>query len=356
MSKSHFKKACIRGIVTTVPSITKSLDEEVDQYGGDAAQIERIKKVIGLNQRRVVDDKTTTADLCEHATEELIKSLDLDLNSIDGLICVTQTPDYLQPCNAAVLHGRLKLTEDCACFDVNLGCSGYVYALWLAFMMVETDSCSRVLLLAGDTISRCVNPRDRSVAPLFGDAGSATLVEKSSEEQSSWFSLNTDGSGFESLIIPAGGFRTPSSCDTQKEHTDNDGNVRSAENLFMSGPDVFNFSIKQEPKAVQAILDYSGFSIEEIDYFFFHQANQYIISNIARRLKIPLEKAPSSVVGKYGNLSTASIPSIICDHFGGEGSPSGYSTLSGFGVGLSWASSILSLSNLCYCKVATYKI
>lgn len=352
MPKAHFKQSCIRGIVTAVPARKKSIDDEIHLYGGNVEQIERIKKTIGLKERHVVEAGVTAGDLCQQAAERLLEVSSLAREKIDAVILVTQTPDYFQPATACVLHGRLGLKEDCAAFDVNLGCSGYVYALWLAGMMIESGGCEHVLVLAGDTISRCVNPRDRALAPLFGDAGSATWVGRADGEKESWFSLKSDGQGFSHLMVPGGAFRHPSTEETRREETDAEGNIRSQEQLRMNGAEVFNFSIKVEPQAIREIVEFAGKSLEEVDYLIFHQANKYILSNIARRLRVPLEKVPCATVEKYGNQSCASIPSTICDCLGNHLLRQELRVvLSGFGVGLSWASCCLSLGPLECCEV-----
>jgi 3-oxoacyl-[acyl-carrier-protein] synthase-3 len=353
MAKCSFNQVQLGGVVTCVPSLVKCIDDEVDLFGGSVKQIMRLKKTIGLDRRRVVEPGTTAVDLCEAAARRLLSGAELKTDLIDAMIFVTQTPDHTQPCNAAVLHGRLDLPKSCAAFDVNLGCSGYVYGLWLAHMMVSVGGCGRVLLLAGDTVSRIVNPRDRAVAPLFGDGGSATLIQRSGVESNSWFSLETDGKGFDKLIVPAGGQRAPSSAATRAEVTDEVGNIRSAENLFMDGAEIFNFSIVEEPKAVKDLLEYAGLDLDSVDYFVFHQANRYILSNIAKRLKIDLAKVPMQTVGSYGNQSSASIPSALCGELGEllGGATSQRLLLSGFGVGLSWASVLLDVAQLSVCEI-----
>jgi 3-oxoacyl-[acyl-carrier-protein] synthase III len=344
MAKSTFHSSRISGLVTVVPPHKKCIDDEVDLYGGNMKQVMRIKQTIGLSERYVVDQNTTTVDLCTEAAQLLIKGLSISRDAIDGLILVTQTPDYFQPFSAAVMHDRLKLSTNCASFDVNLGCSGYVYGLWLASMMVESGGCKNVLLLAGDTMSRCVNRKDRAIAPLFGDAGSATFVQRDDQDRPSYFCLNTDGSGFQHLMVKAGAFRHPKSQETSQERKDAEGNIRSDEDLYMNGGEIFNFSIKEEPLAIQEILAYAGKGQEDIDYIVFHQANKYIISNIARRLKFPLEKTPCETTAKYGNQSSASIPATICDALHQQVSQRTLSLImSGFGVGLSWASCLVTL-------------
>lgn len=349
MANTKFKNVKISGIVTVVPQIEKSIDDEIDLYGGNEKQIERIKKAIGLDKRRVTDNETTSVDLCHQAANQLFEGLRINKSEIDGLIFVTQTPDHYQPSNAAIMHGRLGLEKHCASFDINLGCSGYVYGLWMTHMMIASGTCSKVLLLAGDTISKCVNPKDRATAPLFGDAGSATLVEKTDVDQGAFFSLHTDGTGQDFIKVPAGGFRCPSSTNTAIATEDAEGNWRSEDDIYMNGGEVFNFSIKTEPAAINEILEYSEKTIDDIDYVVFHQANKYIITNIAKRLKLPLEKAPCETVSKYGNQSSASIPSTINDALGEQVSSTQQQLLlSGFGVGLSWASAVVSVEKI-YC-------
>ncbi len=356
MPKCCFQGVKISGVVTCVPQNEKCIDDELELFGGNVKQLERLKKTIGLSRRRIVDADTTAADLCEAAARRLLDRSSIELSSVDALICVTQTADYSQPCNAAVLHGRLGLSKACAALDVNLGCSGYVYGLWLAYMMVSGGGCERVLLLAGDTISRLVHSKDRAVAPLFGDGGSASLIERADAELPSWFSLQTDGRGYDHLIVPAGGARCPSSSETSEAIEDESGNFRSPENLFMDGAEIFNFSITEEPKSVKDILEFAGLTVGEVDHFVFHQANRYILTNIAKRLKLDVAKVPMQTVERYGNQSSASIPSAICGELAADlmAGQARRLLLSGFGVGLSWASAIIDFDELSVCELIDY--
>ncbi|WP_417462391.1 3-oxoacyl-ACP synthase III family protein [Kordiimonas sp.] len=349
MANTSFSAVKISGIVTCVPERVCSFADDAALMEMSPNQINRIQKNIGLDKRHVARTETTTLDLCVEAATDLLSGLGVASNAVDGLVFVTQTPDHLQPSNAAIIHGRLGLSTSCASFDVNLGCSGFVYGLWLAHMMIASGTCTSVLLFAGDTLSKCVNPKDRSVAPLFGDAGSATLVQASADNRRTYFSLHTDGSGSEHIRIPAGGFRQPRSAETTQETVTADGNVVSANDLQMNGGEVFNFSIKVEPAAIAEIVEYSGYSLDDVDFVVFHQANKYIISNIVRRIGMPLEKAPCGTVAKYGNQSSASIPATINDALAGNVFGQNKKLiLSGFGVGLSWASCLVDM-NLDYC-------
>ncbi len=350
MPRSQTQHSRISAIHTTVGPELRRIDDESEQLGLNPQQMERLKRTIGLNERRVAPRGITAADLCYEAAQQLP-----ELSGVDGLIFVTQSPDHFQPCNAALLHGRLSLSNDCAAFDINLGCSGWVYGLYMASLMVETGGCRKVLLLAGDTLSQCVNPRDRAVASLFGDAGSATLVERTETPVPAWFALHTAGKDAAAIQVPAGAFRLPKSPETAIATTDADGNTRTPENLQMNGAEVFNFSIREEPPAIAEILDFAKRDIDSIDAVVFHQANKYIISNIARRVKLPLEKAPSNTVEKYGNQSSASIPATICDTLGDTLTREGRELIfSGFGVGLSWASALTRVGKLSHCQLSVF--
>jgi len=357
MARTKFNNVKISGLTTVIASNCKSIDEE-ELYGDDLDKIRRLKETVGLGERYVVDGDTTSLDLCAQALEKLIEGMNLDKSNIDGLIFVTQTPDYFLPSNSSVIHGKFKLPKSCACIDLNQGCSGYVYGLWVAHMMISSGTCSKVVLLAGDTMSRAVNPKDKASLPLFGDSGTATLIEFSSNPLDSYFDLNTDGAGFGSIIIPAGGFRKPSTEKTKIEFEDGES-IRSEENLAMHGGEVFKFATREVPKAVESILNYSENSAKDLDALVFHQANKFVIQNIIKRLKnhdLTDVLIPSDTVGRYGNQGPSSIPSTISDSLRYDVSHSMKKMLlCGFGVGLSWASAVLMMDKIFCPKIYFYK-
>jgi len=342
MAVSRIKGIKLTGISTVVPATYKNIDEEKDIFGLDDIRLGRLKSEIGVDKRHIITKNECASDLCEHAARLLISSLACDPRTIDGLVLVTQTPDYFQPATSCVLHGRLDLSKDCATFDINLGCSGYVYGLWLSSLMIAGGNCKRVLLLAGDTLSRCVAPHDRAIAPLFGDAGTATMIERGEERDWVNFALHSDGKGFNHLIIPAGAFRKRPTCETSRIRIGTDGQARSEEHLFMNGAEIFTFSIREVPPLIEEVLDLSGWRKEDVDYYVLHQANKFINQNIARKLGIPHPKAPTDVFEKYGNQSSASIPAVICENLSPilKNKPLNL-VLAGFGAGLSWAACAL---------------
>jgi 3-oxoacyl-[acyl-carrier-protein] synthase III len=246
-------------------------------------------------------------------------------SSIDALILITQTPDYAVPATACVLQHRLELAEDCVAFDINLGCSAYVYGVWLAATMISTQNFNRVLLLVGDTSNFGINQNDSATAMIFGDGGTATALEKSEGKDMKYF-LKTKGSGFKNIIVPAGHARTRGK--TNNEASDFD--------LSMNGSAVFTFTITDVPKSINSFMSLYNIDKNDVDMFVFHQANLFILKHLAKKLGIPMDKVPVSI-DRYGNTSGESIPLTLVDALGGSQSNETIKLLlCGFGIGLSW--------------------
>jgi 3-oxoacyl-[acyl-carrier-protein] synthase-3 len=338
MSFSRLEGIRISGIASVVPSGIKGIEDDESLRGMDPARLDRLRRDIGINKRHICLNSECASDLCEHAARFLMTELNYDPSTIDCVFMVTSTPDYFQPATGCVLHGRLGLRSDCAAFDVNLACSGYVYGLWLSSMMIVAGSCRRVLMLVGDTISRCTSPTDSAVAPLFGDGGSATIIEKGPDDHAITFALYSDGKDYKHLYIPAGGFRKRTSAERTRITGTDQGGPINEDCLHMNGAEVFTYAIREIPLAIAEVLRASDWSNEEVDYFIIHQSNSFIIRNIARRIKIPLEKMPYNVFEEYGNQSSASIPVTICHNLSSILRDRSLKiVLSAFGSGLSWA-------------------
>lgn len=347
MAMARINGVRIGGLVTVVPKREVSVTDEAYLYDGNLAQIERLKSTIGLDRRRVVPDGMTACDMAEAAVRRLLEDSGTDPATVDGLFMVTQTPDHLQPGNAVLLQGRIGFPDTCAAMDLNLGCSGYVYGLWAAHSFIRAGGLERVILVVGDTTSRIVSKDDRALRPLFGDAACATLLEADAKAPEALFDLQSDGTGYQSLWQPGGAFREPVSEETQAVKPLGEGIQRSRCHLHMDGAEIFNFSLKVEPKAITGMMEATGWDAEAIDGVVFHQANRYIIDNIRRRLKLPAEKVPAGTVERYGNQSSASIPVTLTDHYGaGLTERTHRFILSGFGVGLSWATCGIELAPL----------
>ncbi len=313
---------------------------------------EEVKKVvdkIGVYERRFVDEKTCASDLCYAAAERLIVDNNINRNEIDLLVFVSQTPDYRMPATSILLQNRLGLPMSTIAFDVNLGCSGFLYGLSIVYSFMQKNGLRKALLLDGETRSKVYSPKDRRSAFIFGDAGVAALIEYDERFGNSHFSLNSDGSRGNLIMIPGGGYRNMSSVETLKERVvDEYGNIRSDEQGFMNGSDVFNFVIIEIPKDIKRLFNAVGEDLMQMDYYVFHQANNFINSFIAKKLKLDQSKIPSTIQ-KYGNTSSVSVPLTIVDQLKNKLNGNNKLMLSAFGVGMAWATAILNFND---CKIS----
>lgn len=326
----------VRGIVCAVPQDEVRNDSLHETFGAEV--VADVCRMIGVEARRRAPPEQTTSDLCQAAAETLLADLGWGRDSIDALIFISQTPDYTLPATACALHGRLQLHSSCAAFDVNLGCSGYAYGLWLAGKILDGDAIQRVLLLVGDTISKTTNPSDRATALLFGDAGSATALEFDSLATPAHFILGTDGQGAHHLMMPASAYRPYDGDDVRLTN-------RDPSRLFMDGNEIFNFTLTRVPQLVSDLLTVAGKSREQVDAFLFHQANTFMIKHIAKKAKISLDKVPLNMA-RFGNTSSASIPLLIADQLPQSTKVPMTVAMFGFGVGYSWAAALLDLPAL----------
>lgn len=344
MAKLTFQGVGIKALSACVP-------QEI-VYNKDLAylipeeEIEKTINNIGIEQRRIAAPDVTASDLCYKAARQLMDENDIDPASIDVLLFMSQTADYRIPATSCILQQRLGLPRETMCFDISLGCSGYLFALSTAFAYASMEGINRVLLLDGETFSKIVNRRDKVDWPLYGDAGTATLIEKGDFGQSS-FLLYTDGSGEKALKIQ-GGMRHPITPESLVEREQEEGNIRNDLEVFMDGMDVFNFAISKVPKSVKQLLKETDMTIDEVDYLVFHQANRFMMDFFVKKLKIAPERVPYCI-NKYGNTSSASVPLTISSELSGKLNGKNTVVLSAFGAGLSWGSAVIQMND---CKVS----
>jgi 3-oxoacyl-[acyl-carrier-protein] synthase-3 len=282
----------------------------------------------------------------------LIDDNKIDVSTIDVLLFLSQTPDYKIPATAPLLQDRLGLPNTTASLDLNLACSGYVYGLSTAFAYASQQGINRVLLLVGETFSKITSPYDKVNWPLYGDAGTATLIEKG-DYYDSYFELMTDGSGSKALIIPAGECRNPTTVENLQITEREDGNKRSDHQIYMDGMDVFNFTLRVVPKAIKNMLAALSIQADDIDYFMFHQANKFMIDFIVKKLKIDTAKVPYCI-DRFGNTSSASIPLTIVSELAGKIRENEKIILCGFGAGLSWGTVYTELKNCTISSLVEY--
>jgi 3-oxoacyl-[acyl-carrier-protein] synthase-3 len=300
--------------------------------------VEKIDEKTGIQQRHIAAPEECSSDLAVKAAQKLFASGACRPEEIDYLLLCTQSPDYFLPTTACVVQDRLQIPTTAGALDFNLGCSGYIYGLGLAQGLIETGQARNVLLITAETYSKFIHPKDRSVRTIFGDAAAATLLRAIDRPEPLLgpYVYGTDGKGAPNLIVEAGALRRPHSSETCAETVDESGNIRTADHLYMNGPEIFSFTLKAVPKAVAAVLEKSGLTRESVDLFVFHQANRYMLEHLRKQIRIPPEKFQLAM-GHCGNTVSSTIP-IALKHAVTEGKLSDGSVVVavGFGVGYSW--------------------
>ena len=345
MALSSIENIRIAGLAACVPKCEES-NLEGNLLTPEEARL--LIKTTGIERRRVSTPEQCASDLCFAAAEKLLSATGTPREEIGLLIFVTQYPDYPLPATSPILQDRLGLPKSCMTLDIVLGCSGYVHGLAVAAGMLSAMKLKKGLLLVGDTISKVVSKTDRSTMPLFGDAGTATLLEYREGASPMRFDLGTDGSGYQAIMVPHGGMgsRHPARRESFEYEKLEGGITRNKCQLVLDGVEVFNFSLGEPVKSVRALLEHFKYNIEDFDSCFFHQANMMMNEVIRKKLKIAPEKHPYSLK-EFGNTSCASIPLTMVTRFRQElESRKNRLLLSGFGVGLSWGCCALEWENI----------
>ena len=306
--------------------------------------IDDVKKKTGIAERRITKEDEFASDLAVQAAFKLFDSEGIDPQSIDFLIYCTQSPDYYLPATACILQDRLKLPVSCGALDINQGCSGFTYGLALAKGLITSDSARRVLFITSDTYSKYIHPKDKSNVTIFGDGASATLVTADPGKFVILKSeFGTDGSGANHLMVKQGGLRFPSKGDGMS-YIDDYGNHKATNKLHMDGLEVFNFSIQTVPSLVYSTVKKGGLSMEDIDWFIFHQANRYMLEHLRKKMQIP-ESRFVIELENFGNTVSSTIPIALKEsEIKGRLVPGQNILLVGFGVGFSWGAMLLKVT------------
>lgn len=345
MSLSKFNNVKVSGVICVVPDKQLNINDELEFYDNNLKKLERNKKILGLGTRHVVPEGITASDLCEEAAKQLIDKLNINKDEIDTLIMVSINHDYNGNSDACIIQGNLDLPEECACFDMSgLGCTDVVYGLWVAHSLIQSGASKKCLVLEGSTSSLISDIRNRNSNMLFGDAGSAMLLEYSEESIPSYFHLKSRGKDWKKITTPAGGFKLPVRKDIiDLEIKDGEGNILHLWDSVMRGTDVFKYAIETAPESIEKVLNFAEKNKKDIDFFAIHQANGQIIKTIINHANLSADKASFETFTKYGNCGGTSVLVNFCDQMYNKS----YSDILfvSFGVGLSTASCILNLKD-----------
>lgn len=335
---SIFSGINLRGVVAALPSETENADTLMDKWGYENAH--KVAAATGIYTRHIAPKGTTACDLGEAAAKQLLNGLNWSKDSVDLLIVVTQTPDHPLPGNAPLLQNRLGLRQHCGTLDINSGCSGFIDGLWAASSLLASSNGRRALLIVGDTTSQFVSPTERNTRPLFGDAVAAVALESGGNPSSSLMIVpGVDGSGAPYLKVEEGAARRPLQDS-------------SFGDLFMDGPQVFAFTLRQVPKNIAAALALAGWAPNDVDYLILHQANESMLRHLSTKAGFSQNQTVISMAD-FGNTSSASIPLAIVSRLANSFSESEKPInllMSGFGVGWRWASAAWRTENVTYCE------
>jgi 3-oxoacyl-[acyl-carrier-protein] synthase III len=326
----------IRAVAHALPATVLGYEDVVARFG--EKHVASIYRMSGIRDRRVVAPGQCASDLAAAAARRLIEHGRLDPAGIDALIFASQTPDYRIPATASRLQAELGLPERCATFDMNQACASFIFGLQVAHSMVVAETARRVLLLNGDALSALINPNDRGLVTLHGDAAAATLVEPCDVDGGGieFFEVGTAGKEFARLIVPAGGARLPSGPTTCVEETDSTGCTRSQDQLFMDGPAIFHFALYKVKDFLKELLQRRKLSIDDFDLVLFHQANKTMVDLLYKSLDVPLNKR-YYFLEHVGNSSGASLPSLLAQAWReGKVKPGTRTLMCSFGGGLAW--------------------
>lgn len=314
--------------------------------------MERVVKSTGILERRIADSNVCSSDLCVKAADKLLKDNEIPRDTIDLLIFTTLTPDFISPPTTPIIQKRLGLPPTTACVDLQYACSGYIYALGVAFAMVSATGINRALVLAGETMSKITSRDDKVNWPLYGDAGTATMVEKGAFGESV-FELTADGVGQDFVKVPYRGFRNLLSADNLIMRESEDGNRRRDIDITMDGMETFNHAITAIPRQIKTLLKDANVTSDDIDYLISHQANKMMIDFIVRKMKIDKAKVPFCLQ-KYGNTSCASVPLTIVSELEGKMEGKKKILLSAIGAGWSFGTALMSTNSLHISPVIEY--
>lgn len=351
--KTIFRGKRITGMLGVLPQNEIFFEDEVGNYSFPEKQTLRLKKVMGFEKHRVVKTSTASSDLCVFGLKHMLQKGLVKRGEIGAIVVVTTTPDYLIPTVSNIIQGECGLNNDVLCIDLSQGCAGFLHGLMQSFMLLEHLSKKKVVLFTVDTLSKKVSLKDRNSYPLIGDAAGITIIENDEDAKDIYFNLYNNGAERDALIIPAGGSRMPCTAETAiMRDVDNDGNLRSLDNLKMNGSEVFTFVQTEVPPVIEETLKYSGQSKEEIDWYLFHQPNKFMLRKLAEKLGVPYEKVPMNIVENFGNPSGASIPINIVHNLGQTVIGNTYNCcLSAFGSGLAWGAITMELGGMDFCEM-----
>lgn len=350
-----FKNKKITSMLTIIPEKVIKFEDEVEQYNFPVKRTLKMKEIMGYKEHRLFDDGVILSDVAVYGMQYLFDNNVIQKDEVDALLYVSNSHDYIIPPTSNVIQGRLGLKTDMICLDIEQACAGFIIGLIQAFMLLDTGSVKKVVLINGDTLKDKVSKKDRNSWPLVGELCSITIIENM-DNNDIFASVYMDGSLFKGLIVPAGGLRMPSTPETAKLQLLEDGNERALDHLTMDGSGVFNFVQTVVPVEVKKLMEYANVTDKDIFKYLFHQPNRFMLEKLADKMEVSRDKIPANIVENFGNPGSASIPAVTTYNYGALFQQEYHKVcFSAFGAGLTCACIIMDLGCLNLCKMIEYK-
>ncbi len=343
----------IRALCAVVPAIVSRFEDELKDFPFSENSSRRLAQVMGFKEHRIADPKTTLVDLATFGVNYLFNKKVISKKDISAVIFVAQQNDHPVPGNSKILHGFLDLPKDVHCVDMYENCTGFISGLYTASCMLKASNLENVLLIVSNSGACYGNKKDRNVYPLCGDAAGVIVVSKAKEaNEKIYFDFHHDGSLRNTLLVPAGGMRMPSTPETSKLVEDEMGNYRSLNQLHMDGTAVFHYVMENVPPVIDEICSYAKIEKDQIDFHLTHQPNRFMLEKLADLLKVPRKKLFNNIVENFGNSSCSTIPVNIAYNLGTRLLHEQHLVcMSAFGGGMSVGASICNLGNLDCCDL-----
>ncbi len=330
-------EAYIKAIAYYLPEKVVTNEQLVEEF--PEWSVEKIAKKVGINERHIAAEDETAGDMAFKAADKLIVENKVDRGTIDFVLLCTQSPDYFLPSTSCIIQSRLGLPTKCGAFDFNLGCSGYEYGLAVAKGLVVSGVAKNILLLTAETYNKHIHPKDKGNRTIFGDGASASLISTDGFAKIGEFVLGSDGSGYDRLIHKTGAMRHY--LPMNDFHEDENGTPLSSDHLFMDGKAIFDFTSDIVPPMIDETLMKNNLTSDDVDLYVFHQANKYMINYLRKLMEIDKDKF-YVFMETVGNTVSSTIPIALCEAQK-EGRLHGNIVLAGFGVGLSYGATIITI-------------
>lgn len=330
-------KAYIKGISYYLPEKVMTNEELVKDF--PEWSVDKVAKKVGIKSRHIAAKDETAGDMAEKAARQLFEEYDINPKDIDFVLLCTQSPDYHLPSTACILQDRLGIPTSAGAFDYDLGCSGCIYGMAIAKGFIYAGIARNILLLTSETYNKYIHPKDKGNRSIFGDGAAACLISTEGIAEIGEFSLGTDGSGANTLIVKSGCSRNPNNMND--DNIDEDGHIKSSDNLYMDGNAIFNFTLDSVPSLMKDVLAKNNLDKDDIDYYVFHQANKFMLSTIRKVCLLPKDKFYINLE-ETGNTVSSTVLIGLKDCIDNNVINKGQKVMiAGFGVGLSWGGTIL---------------